>query len=189
MYLDQQLRQKNMTIYRLSKESGVPYATLNDICNGKTRLEKCSAETVYRIAHALDITMESLLTPCMEKRSGFELFKSSVGHRLKALGDIDFIMDTLQRNDIRAYYRRGWYAESLYLLAMLDYISRLNSVPLCREYDDLRGARLEQTVYPAGVLALCAANGDIRAMEKAREEAIPEFLKFNIVENEVRDVV
>ena len=24
----------------------MPYATLNDICNGRTRLEKCSAETI-----------------------------------------------------------------------------------------------------------------------------------------------
>ena len=42
MYLDHQLQQKNMTIYRLSKESGIPYATLNDICNGKTRLENAA---------------------------------------------------------------------------------------------------------------------------------------------------
>ena len=43
-----------MSMYRLSKISKVPYATLNDICNGKTQLVKCSAETVYRLAQALD---------------------------------------------------------------------------------------------------------------------------------------
>lgn len=189
MYLDHQLQQKNMTIYRLSKESGVPYATLNDICNGKTRLEKCSAETVYRIARALDTSMDDLLAPFIEKRSSFELFKSSVCHRLKTLGDIDFILDTLQRDEIRAYYRRNWYPESLYLLAMLDYISRLNDVPLCKEYDDLRNARLDHTIYPASVLAMCAAREDTQAQEKARKEAIPEFLRFNIIENEVRNAV
>ena len=144
MYLDHQLQQKNMTIYRLSKESGVPYATLNDICNGKTRLEKCSAETVYRIAHALDTPMEKLL----------------------ALGDINFILETLQRDEIRTYYQRKWYPESLYLLAMLDYISRLNDVPLCKAYDDLRNAKLDHTIYPASVLAMCAVNGDAQAKEK-----------------------
>ena len=189
MYLDHQLQQKNMTIYRLSKESGVPYATLNDICNGKTRLEKCSAETVYRIAHALDTPMDNLLAPLMEKRSSFELFKSSVCHRLKELGDIDFILDTLQRDEIRAYYQRKWYPESLYLLAMLDYISRLNNVPLCKEYDDLRSAKLDHTIYPTSVLAMCAVMEDTQAKEKARREAIPEFLKYNIIENEVRNVI
>ena len=189
MYLDHQLQQKNMTIYRLSKESGVPYATLNDICNGKTRLEKCSAETVYRIARALDTPMENLLAPFMEKRSSFELFKSSVCHRLKELGDIDFILDTLQRDEIRAYYQRKWYPESLYLLAMLDYISRLNHVPLCKEYDDLRSVKLDHTIYPASVLAMCAVSEDAQAKEESRKEAIPEFLKFNIIENEVRNVI
>lgn len=189
MYLDYQLQQKKLTIYRLSKESGVPYATLNDICNGKTRLEKCSAETVYRIAHALDTPMDNLLAPLMEKRSSFELFKSSVCHRLKELGDIDFILDTLQRDEIRAYYQRKWYPESLYLLAMLDYISRLNNVPLCKEYDDLRSAKLDHTIYPTSVLAMCAVMEDTQAKEKARREAIPEFLKYNIIENEVRNVI
>ena len=189
MYLDHQLQQKNMTIYRLSKESGVPYATLNDICNGKTRLEKCSAETVYRIARALDTPMENLLAPFMEKRSSFELFKSSVCHRLKELGDIDFILDTLQRDEIRTYYQRKWYPESLYLLAMLDYISRLNDVPLCKAYDDLRNAKLDHAIYPASVLAMCAVNGDTQAKDKAKREAIPEFLKFNIIESEVRNVI
>ena len=189
MYLDHQLQQKNMSIYRLSKESGVPYATLNDICNGKTRLEKCSAETVYRIAHALDTPMENLLVPYIDNRSSFELFRSSICHRLKELGDIDFILDTLQRDEIRAYYRRKWYPESLYLLAMLDYISRLNDVPLCKEYDDLRNAKLNHTIYPASVLAMCAVSKDAEAKEKARKEAIPEFLRFNIVENEVRNVI
>ncbi len=36
------LAKRNMTKYRLAVVSGVPHATLNDICSGKTRLEKCS---------------------------------------------------------------------------------------------------------------------------------------------------
>ena len=44
------LKKQNMTKYRLAVEAGIPHATLNDICSGKTRLEKCSAETVYKLA-------------------------------------------------------------------------------------------------------------------------------------------
>ena len=36
MLINDKLIEKNMTMYRLSKESGVPQATLNDICSGKT---------------------------------------------------------------------------------------------------------------------------------------------------------
>ena len=49
-----------MTRYRLAVTAGIPHATLNDICSGKTRLEKCSAETVYKLAKALGVSMELL---------------------------------------------------------------------------------------------------------------------------------
>ena len=183
------LKEKQMSIYRLAKESKVPYATLNDICNGKTRLEKCSAETVYRLAQALNVPMEALLEPCMVKRPSFENFKSTVCHRVREQGDIGFIIDTLERRDIRDYYERKWYPESLYLLAMLDYLSRENGVPLCDEYDDLRRCRLEAPLYPAGVRAISAAAGNDAAMKRAAKAAIPEFKRFNIIESEVRSVV
>lgn len=183
------LLSKKMSIYRLAKTSGIPYATVNDICNGKARLEKCSAETVYRIARALDISMEELLAPCLIKRSSFENFKSAVCHRLKEMGDIEFIMDTLESREIRKYYERKWYPESLYLLAMLDYISRENDIPLCDEYDDIRRCRLEKPVYPAGIRAVSAAAEDDSILNNAAMTAIPEFRQFNIIENEVRNVV
>jgi len=60
MIIEVLLAKRNMTKYRLAAVSGVPYATLNDICSGKTKLEKCSAETVYKIAKALGVSMEML---------------------------------------------------------------------------------------------------------------------------------
>ncbi len=183
------LEQRNMSIYQLAKASGVPYSTVNDICNGKARLEKCSAETIYHIARALDLPMEELLAPCFVKRCSFENFKSLICHRVKELGDIDFIADTLENEQIRTYFNRKWYPESLYLLAMLDYISRENNIPLCDEYDDLRRCKLEKPVYPASILAICAASKSDAAMKRAAMEAIPEFKRFNIIENDVRNVV
>ena len=183
------LKQKHMSIYRLAKASGIPYATVNDICNGKAQLEKCSAETIYRLAHALDVSMEELLAPCFIKRSSFENFKSTVCHRVKELGDLDFIMDTLETQDIRTYYERKWYPESLYLLAILDYISRENDIPLCDDYDDLRRCRLEKPIYPAGIRAVSAVSKDDTVLRKAAMTAIPEFKRFNIIENEVRNVI
>lgn len=60
MVIDDLLRERNMTKYRLAVTAGIPHATLNDICSGKTRLEKCSAETVYKLAKALGVSMELL---------------------------------------------------------------------------------------------------------------------------------
>ena len=189
MIVTELLAQQNKSKYSLSKSSGIPYTTLNDICNGKTSLGKCSAETVYRLAKELHVPMEKLLESSMEKRCSFELFKSNVCHRLKRLGDIGFLAETLESDEIQAYYRKKWYPESFYLLAMVDYISRENHVDLCREYDGLRRQKLSEVIYPAGVVALCAAGRSNAPKEQALKNAIPEFMRFNIVESEVRNVI
>lgn len=189
MTIQQALRNKKMSIYRLAKLSGVPYATVNDIVNCKTQLEKCSAETVYRLARTLEVTIEELLKPYMIERGSFENFKSYICHLVKEQGDIDFIINTIESEDIRIYFDRKWYPESLYLLAMLDYLSRINDVPLCEEYDDLRKCKLEKTLYPAGIRAMSAVMKDESVLKDSFDNAIPEFKRFNIVENEVRNVV
>ena len=183
------MKKKNLSQYRLAKNSGIPYMTINDIINGKTSLEKCSAETVYKLAKELGISMEELLDPLMLKRPTFELFKSNVCHRLKELGDIDFLIDTIGSDEITVYYHRGWYPESLYLLAMVDYISRINNIPLCDSYNEIRKAKLQKILFPSGIIVASQVSGDSKIKEKAIEESIPEFLRFNIVENEIRNVI
>lgn len=188
-YIEKLMLEKNFTIYRLSKNSGIPYATLNDIYNEKTSLAKCSAETVYKLAKALGTTMEELLIPTLENPIDFELFKSNVCHHLIAVGDIDFVIETLENNDIRKYYRMNRYAESFYLLGMLDYISNENKIPLCTDFNDLRNKKLAEPLFPRSILAACAVSGNNEPKEKALATAIPEFRRFNIIENEVRNVV
>lgn len=189
MTIQQMLNDRSMSVYKLSKTSSVPYATCNDIVSGKAQLEKCSAETVYKLAQALHVSMEDILAPCFVKRSSFENFKSTICHRVKERGDIDFIIDALESQDIRLYYERKWYPESLYLLAMVDYLSRENDVPICDEYDDIRRCKLDKPVYPASLLAISAASKRDDALKIAATTAIPEFKRFNIIENEVRNVV
>lgn len=125
----------------------------------------------------------------MEKRCSFELFKSNVCHWLKEEGDIDFLIQVLESDLIRKYYNRKWYLESFYLLGMLDYISRINDVPMCSEYDDLRQQRMQEIVYPVGVLLTARVSGDESIKEQALKEAIPEILRFNIVESDIRNVI
>lgn len=188
MEINRLLHDKKMSVYKLSKDSGIPYATVNDICNGKTSLEKCSGETIYKIAKTLNVSMEDILTPYLQKRVRFDNFKSSVCHRLKVMGDINFIIHTLESHEIRTCFERKWFPECFYLLAMTDYISRENNIPLCSEYNDLRTMKLEKTVYPSSIRALAAATNSDEPYEQSVQNSIPEFLKYNIVENEVRKV-
>ena len=60
---------------------------------------------------------------------------------------------------------------------------------LCSDYSDIRKARLSRTLYSAGVIAESKALGSDEPKKRAVENAIPEFMHFNIAESEVRDVV
>lgn len=190
MLINNQLKQLNMTKYRLSKESGVPQATINDICNGKADIEKCAAGTLYKIAQVLHVSIEQIIESAQTlQRSAFETFKSNTCHHVKDMGDLDFIADTLQKDEIRIFYDKKWYPEAFYLLAMLDYLSRINDIPLCSLYNDIRKQKLSKPIFPVGVQLNSEITDSKELLEKAKKEAIPEFRRFNIIENEVRNVV
>ncbi|WWR17037.1 helix-turn-helix transcriptional regulator [Lachnospiraceae bacterium JLR.KK008] len=61
------LKEKQLSVYQCAKESHVPYTTLSDIVKGKTKIEKCTAETIYKLARTLHLTMEELLTECFKE--------------------------------------------------------------------------------------------------------------------------
>ena len=69
MTINELLREEKISKYRLSRVSGVSYTTINDICTGKTRIEKCSAETIYKIAKVFSISMEELIKDAVEEVS------------------------------------------------------------------------------------------------------------------------
>ncbi len=188
------LKEKQLSVYQCAKESHVPYTTLSDIVKGKTRIEKCTAETIYKLARTLHVTMEELLTECFREDENapnlrdFEIYKSNVCHLVKDKGDMDFIIDILKENQIRTYWKRQWYRESFYLLAMVDYLSRENGLPLCNDYEDIRNCKLSEPLYPRDILLAAKLDGSFDMREQCRKEAIPEFLRFNIIESEIRNV-
>ncbi len=194
MYINKLLQEKQISKYKLAKESGVPQTTISDICSGRARIEKCSAETIYKIAKLLDVSMESLVEESIlasgkEKREAFETYKSNICHYVKDKGDIEFIIDMLEKDEVRRLYRLKWYAEAFYLLGMVDYLSRENDVPICTNYDDLRTKKLSAPLYPTGAILLDQAMKTDEHCKKCEANAIPEFKRFNLMECEVRDAV
>ena len=61
MILKDYVTDNGISISSLSRESGLPYSTVNELVNGKKKLGRCSAETVYRLAKAMGTTVEALL--------------------------------------------------------------------------------------------------------------------------------
>lgn len=186
--LEKILKEKNISIYQCAKLSGIPYTTLSELVRGKTKIGKCSAEVVYKLAKILNVSMEELMRDSVETRTDFEIFKSNVCHLVKDTDEIDFIVTVLKADDIRRYWEKKWYPEAFYLLATVDYLSRINEIPLCTKYNDIRSQSLKKPLYPRDVVMTAKLDSSLDVRERCMREAIPEFLRFNIIESEIRNV-
>ena len=60
MQLSSLLEERHLSTYQCARMSGIAYTTLLELVKGKTKVEKCSAETLYRLSLALNITMDEL---------------------------------------------------------------------------------------------------------------------------------
>ena len=121
--------------------------------------------------------------------SDFECFKSNVCHFLKNNGDIDFLIKFLTDDVVTEFANHSLWRECLYCLAMIDYISNQNDVPLRTKYDRYRRLKFEKPLLPrsARLVSLILKNDD--EIKEVYANAIPEFLKYNIIEGDVRNVV
>ena len=58
------LAMQNLSVYSISKCSGIPYSTLNDIVNCKVEIENVRAGILYALAKVLGISMDRLYELC-----------------------------------------------------------------------------------------------------------------------------
>ncbi|WP_347491229.1 helix-turn-helix transcriptional regulator [Desulfoscipio sp. XC116] len=61
MTIQQIMQDMQISRYRLSKISAIPWATLADIYSGKTHLDRCGAGTLFKLSKALGLSIEELL--------------------------------------------------------------------------------------------------------------------------------
>lgn len=191
--LEEYIIDKGYTKYSFSKESGVPWSTLCALLDGKSDVINISFGNAMKICKTLNIKMEYLFELCEQKkeeehRQNFEIFKSNVCHDVKREGDIKFIHNTIESDDIRSYYNKKWYPESFYLLATVDYLCRVNDVEINYGYDDIRENKLDNTLFPESVNTYYRVTGDNSIIKESINNSIPEFLNFNIVEADIRNV-
>lgn len=189
MNLKSLLQKKNISMYSLSKKTGIPQTTIRDICNGRVILKNCSADKVHRISKVLVMSMEELLDYVdNDSAEDLDIFRGNVQHRLKQMGDLKYIEHILVSNEIQYLFDNNRHAESLYLLALLDYLSRINGIPICGKYNKLRKCKLKNVLYPSSIITLSIVQKSDDVKKSAIKESIPEFIRFNIVEKEVRNV-
>lgn len=182
------LIKQNMSIYKLSKISGIPYTTVNDLVNERTDIKKINSETLYKLSTALKVKMEELLFVNNSPRIEFSLYRSNMCHELKRLGDLDFILEMLKKDLVTEYFNRNWQFEGFYLLAMIDYLSKKHNIPLYNKYDKYRSKTLNMYLYPP-LYSLITDEKELRlARKEMKKGCIPEFLKYKILEKDIYDV-
>jgi hypothetical protein len=118
----------------------------------------------------------------------FENFKNNICHILNSMGDLPFLISILKKDVIRFCYQNNILLECYYLLVMIDYLCRLNDLPLDGSYNDIRQYKLKEPVFPEGIDFLCYIYNNNIAREDFLKKAIPEFLMYNIVESDIRNV-
>lgn len=65
------LKENNISVYAVSRGSGIPYTTLNELVNGKKNIEECSLKTIEKIAGFFNVTVDTMLNiirPSMNKK-------------------------------------------------------------------------------------------------------------------------
>ena len=57
----QVVRNSQFSQYRLAKDSGVPFSTINGLMLGRQQINNCAAFTVYTLARCLNVDISELL--------------------------------------------------------------------------------------------------------------------------------
>lgn len=114
----------------------------------------------------------------------FEIFKSNTCHTVKRLGNKGFIDEIVNKEYIEIYWNNKNRLCACYLLAMIDYLCRLENLPLIEKFDCIRGYRLPKLVYPYSFNFI----NNEELLDSALAKAIPEFYRHGLVVGDIFNV-
>ena len=182
------LLSKNITSYRLSKETGIPYTTINDLVNEKTCVGNLSLKHAILIADYLKIDVRDLYHLNDIRFLDFRYFRNNTLQDLKREGNEAFIRKIIKEKTIDYYHKNNGNVYALYLLALIDYLCRIDNKEVYKNrYNAIRKETLNDPFFVGSNLV------SFKSIEEAEEQlnikVIPEFKKYNIIEDNVFNIV
>lgn len=143
-----------------------------------------------RINDVYDLRLKRLLSGNLS----YDVFRSEICHMYHFDGDYEFIKKVMRSNLVMVLWNNHEYAKSLYSLAMIDYISWKNGVPLYEGYAEMRACKSEKILYPGGIVLLDKIEHSHRNRDEAIEVCSHDqcgkfFFRHNIIERSIEDVV
>ena len=185
--LEELIKQYKTNIDEVAKYSKVDKATLTKYYSGELSLCKCAVDDFAALAKVFRLTVQELWDMAEHydfDPKAFEIFKSSTCHAVKEMGNKEFINEIVNKEYIEDYWDNKNRLCACYLLAMIDYLCRLENLPLIEKFDCIRWYRLPKLVYP---YSFNFANNP-NMIKNALAQAIPEFYKHGIVEGDIFNV-
>lgn len=131
--------------------------------------------------------MNMRLNRILNENMTYDVFRSEVSHMYQFEGECNFVIDVVHHNAVVQLWQRGSYDKSLYLLAMIDYISWKNNVPALEDYQFYRKQRLVKTKFPPSIEMLDSVmktdENKRKAIAECREDECGRFFyRHNIIE-------
>ena len=65
--LNDLIKKYDVSVYRISKDSGVPYTTLNELVNGKKDPAECSVRTIARLAGYFGLSLDQFYRQLLQE--------------------------------------------------------------------------------------------------------------------------
>lgn len=188
MNLRQLMEERGITIYRLSKMTKIPYATLNDLVHEKTSLLICSSLNVYLIAKALDIKTDELiemyyLKQQKEREEEWKLFYKNIYKALKHNSPSKMIEEIEKNDRIPHYFNQGKMEEAFYLLALEDYLYAIINKPIDPKYALYRKKKLNNPFDFAS-----PKEKDRVVLRRTLRRSPFQFKRFNLIERKIETV-
>lgn len=148
--LQELLEKRNMTLKALSLQSGIPYATLCDLKNGKKQIDDCSVRVLKALSDALGMEMGDLYQNLAyyDKRN-FANFRRNALLELKEVGPEKFLIDCIATDRIERLAKKN-RLQAYYTVAMVDYLCEINQIPLADRFEAIRQTDFGNQV-PGGV--------------------------------------
>lgn len=173
-------------------DTGLPESTLSDILSGKTDLRRCRALTMNKLSNALGLTPDAIMSlepvthtlpdaslhPVHEyfNARAYRDFRKDALEELALCRNEDFIREVLDEKIVEDEYLNRNYAQALFLIGLVDYLTDKQELLRDTRYNRYRGDTMKSMIYPFGDKD-AFLNGAL-----LMPEAIPQLLKFNILE-------
>lgn len=185
--LEELMKQYKTTMEDLMIYTNLAEDKLMSFITGDISILDCPVKIFADLAKTFGLTVQELWDMAEHydfDPKAFEIFKSNTCHAVKEMGNKEFINEIVNKEYIEDYWDNKNRLCACYLLAMIDYLCRLENLPLIEKFDCIRGYRLPKLIYP---YSFNFANNP-NMIKKALAQAIPEFYKHGIVEGDIFNV-